>query len=348
MGAWDVDLSTGSSIWSRQHFEMLGYAPSPDGNATIELWRDRVHPEDRAEVDRRIQEALATGARYISEHRILRFDNREHRWLSEFGHVVRSDSGEPVRFLGVSFDITARKRAEEEQARTAERLHRANADLEQFAYSASHDLQEPLRGVRVYSELLAMELEGRLSQNERDYLAQVCDAAERMEILLRDLSSYIEAWGIQDEGMKSVDAGACLTAALANLATTIRTSGASVKQDSLPWLPVDSTRLHQVFQNLVANAIKYRNPGTPPEIYVRAERQGNMWCFRVKDNGIGISPDFHHQIFGLFKRLHSRQHYAGSGIGLAICARIVEQYGGRIWVESTPGEGATFCFTLPA
>ncbi len=348
MGTWDVDLATGEAVWSARHFAMLGYSPTPNANPRLEMWRARLHPDDLALVDQRIQEALFNGGRYISDHRILRADTGELRWLSEFGSVVRNQAGQPVRFVGISFDNTARNRAEQEQARTAERLRRANTDLEQFAYSASHDLQEPLRGVRVYSELLALRLEGKLSASERECLDQVCESAERMEILLRDLSSYIEAWGIERDVPQPADAQACLTAALANLGAILKDTGARVDHGPLPPLHVDPTRLQQIFQNIIGNGIKYRSPDAAPQIHIRAERDGSMWRFAVRDNGIGISREFHAQIFGLFKRLHTRQRYPGSGIGLALCARIVEQYRGRIWVESAPGEGATFYFTLPA
>jgi light-regulated signal transduction histidine kinase (bacteriophytochrome) len=183
---------------------------------------------------------------------------------------------------------------------------------------------------------------------EQECLHQVRDGSERMEILLRDLTTYIEACGYDRVATTVVDAEACLNEALANLAITIRETEAHITFDPLPSLHVDAMRLQQVFQNLIGNAIKYRKPGVAPRIHVRAERQGSMWRFSVRDNGIGIAPVFHTQIFGLFKRLHTRQKYAGTGIGLALCARIVNQYHGRIWVESELGDGATFHFTLPA
>jgi light-regulated signal transduction histidine kinase (bacteriophytochrome) len=169
-----------------------------------------------------------------------------------------------------------------------------------------------------------------------------------MEILLRDLGTYIEAWGIQHNFTETVEAEASLNAALANCATTIKENGARVERAPLPSLHVDPTRLQQIFQNLIGNALKYRRPDIAPTIHIRVDREDGMWRFAVQDNGIGIAPEFHAQIFGLFKRLHARQRYPGTGIGLALCARIVEQYHGRIWVESQPGEGSTFYFTLPA
>lgn len=348
MGTWDVDLVKGDSVWSPQHFAMLGYPYAPEGTASMEMWQARVHPEDLDLVNRRIQQALVTGCRYASEHRIVRADTGETYWLSEFGQVVTNEARIPVRFVGISFDITARKRAELELVSTAERLRRANSDLEQFAFSASHDLQEPLRGVRVYSELLGLRLADQLPEGARECLTQVSESAERMEILLRDLSTYIEAWGIERNFTKSVETEVCLNAALANCATAIKEAGAQVEHGPLPSLHVDPTRLQQIFQNLIANALKYRRSDAVPLIRIRAERQDDMWRFAVQDNGIGIAPPFHAQIFGLFKRLHSRQRYPGTGVGLALCGRIVEQYQGRIWVESQLGEGSTFYFTLPA
>jgi signal transduction histidine kinase/CheY-like chemotaxis protein len=247
---------------------------------------------------------------------------------------------ETKRRIGVIFtDVTARKRAEAE-------LLRANQDLEQFAYSASHDLQEPLRGVKIYSELLAERFGEKLEGDARDFLDFITSGATRMEMLVRDLLAYTQA-GQFDRPAAPASAKEALNGALANLDEAIRTSGAEISYGPLPSLRVHSTQLQQLFQNLVGNAIKYRRPRTPPVINVTAKRDGENWLFSVSDNGLGIEAEYKERIFGLFKRLHTGDEYSGTGIGLAICQRIVERYGGRIWVESEFGKGSTFYFTLP-
>jgi signal transduction histidine kinase/FixJ family two-component response regulator len=284
-------------------------------------------------------------------------------WIDVFDEILRT--GEPVRGerglltqgrvldlysfrledetkrrIGVIFtDVTARKRAEAE-------LLRANEDLEQFAYSASHDLQEPLRSVKIYSELLAQRLGGELEGDARDFLRFVTSGATRMEMLLRDLLAYTQA-GQMDRPATPADANEALSSALANLDGAIRASGAQVTSEGLPPVCVHATQLQQLFQNLVGNAIKYSRPNTPPVINIAARREGESWLFSVSDNGLGIEAEYKERIFGLFKRLHTGDEYSGTGIGLAICQRIVERYHGRIWVDSQLGKGSTFHFTLP-
>lgn len=248
---------------------------------------------------------------------------------------------ETKRRIGVIFtDITARKRSEAE-------LLRANQDLKQFAYSASHDLQEPLRTVRIYSELLAEHLGDKLEGDTRDFLDFVTSGATRMEMLVRDLLAYTQA-GQLERPETAEDANAALNGALANLDGAIKASGAEVTSEILPSVMVHATHLQQLFQNLIGNAVKYRRPETPPVVKVTSQRDNESWLFSVSDNGLGIEAEYKERIFGLFKRLHTGDEYSGTGIGLAICQRIVEKYHGRIWVESEIGKGSTFNFTLPA
>ncbi len=225
-------------------------------------------------------------------------------------------------------------------------LRRANEDLEQFAFSASHDLQEPLRTVKIYSELLARSYRGRLDEQASQFLGYILTGATRMEMLVRDLLTYTQLTRFE-AAQEPVDASEILNNTLANLAGAISESGAQVKADPLPSLPVHRAHLQQLFQNLIGNAIKYRSPDRPPVIQITAERKNEYWVFAVGDNGIGIPPEYKERIFGLFKRLHTSEQYTGTGIGLAICQRIVDRYHGRIWVESQPGKGSTFRFSLP-
>ena len=259
--------------------------------------------------------------------------------------AVSSDPGGAPHWRIVISDITAHKESEEQLRARGEELRRANHDLEQFAYSAGHDLQEPLRSVKIYSELLDKRYRDKLDGEALQFLGFLGKGASRMEALLRDLLIYTQAQ--IDKPAQPTDATGPLRTALENLAGAISESGAKVTFDSLPSVPVHSTHLQQIFQNLIGNAIKYRRSGIAPCVHIAAQRQTGEWRFSVSDNGIGIESEYKQRIFGLFKRLHTGTEYSGTGIGLSLCQRIVGRYGGRIWVESEPGNGSTFFFTLP-
>ncbi|MBV8817978.1 MAG: PAS domain S-box protein, partial [Acidobacteriaceae bacterium] len=226
-------------------------------------------------------------------------------------------------------------------------LRRANDDLNQFAYSASHDLQEPLRMVQAYSQLLQRRYGSQLDDTARSYIEYAVEGARRLEALLRDMLIYTQAASVQDKDCGSVDANEVLQKALANLESAVSEAQAEIVTAELPRIKMQEVHLLQLFQNLLGNALKYRAAGQP-RITVSVEPQGPSWLFSIKDNGIGIAPEYQRQIFGLFKRLHSAEAYPGTGVGLALCQKIVERYGGEIWVESAVGNGSTFFFTLPA
>ena len=245
-----------------------------------------------------------------------------------------------IRILESNNDIT-------ERACACKKRRRANQDLEQFAFSATHDLQEPLRSVKIYSELLAKRHGDTLNEEAKKFITFVHNGATRMEMLVRDLLAYTQLAKF-DVPSEVSDANAALNGALANLGGAVSESGAKITVDPLPLLPVHGMHLQQVFQNLIGNAIKYRSPARHPLVHVGVERQERHWLFAVSDNGIGIDPEYKENVFGLFKRLHTSDEYSGTGIGLAICQRIVDRYHGRIWVESEPGSGSIFRFTLPA
>ncbi len=226
-------------------------------------------------------------------------------------------------------------------------LARSNGDLEQFAYVASHDLQEPLRMVASYTQLLGRRYAGKLDQDADQFIHFAVDGATRMQTLINDLLLYSRV-GRKEKSFAGVDCEQVMDRAVANLQSAIQESGSQIQRDPLPVVQGDELQLQQLFQNLLSNAIKYRNPDEPPRVYVQAIQQGSLWEFAVRDNGIGIAPRHHDRIFQIFQRLHTRQESSGTGIGLAICRKIVERHGGRIWVESEVGEGSTFRFTLPA
>jgi PAS domain S-box-containing protein len=261
-----------------------------------------------------------------------------------FATSLRNERGELIGYQSTNLDVTKERDALARlQAATTE-LARSNKELEQFAYVASHDLQEPLRMVSSYTQLLAQRYEGQLDEKAKKYIAYAVDGSVRMQRLINDLLTYSRI-STRGQSPQPVDAHAVLGEALRNLYAAIEESGGIVTNDDLPTVRVDASQLLQVFQNLIANAVKFRGE-TPPHIHISAQEQGGEWLFSVRDNGIGIDPQFADRLFVIFRRLHTREEYPGTGIGLAVCKRIVERHGGRIWFESEPGKGATFFFTI--
>jgi light-regulated signal transduction histidine kinase (bacteriophytochrome) len=243
-------------------------------------------------------------------------------------------------------DITERKKSEEQLANTAGELKRSNDELQQFASVASHDLQEPLRMVASYTQLLAKRYEGRLDPDADEFIGYAVDGCSRMQSLIQDLLAYSRA-GTEGKALQEISSEDILNEALTDLQTSIEESRAIVTHDLLPAIQTDARQLTQIFQNLVGNAIKYRSAETPRIHVSAAKNGGNEWIFSVRDNGLGIDPRYFEKIFVLFQRLHGRGEFEGTGIGLAICKKIVERLGGRIWVESQPEKGSTFYFSLP-
>ena len=268
-------------------------------------------------------------------------------WVRMTMRVVHAPSGRPLHLLSMTEDVTDRKEAEERLHVYADELARSNEDLQQFAYVASHDLQEPLRSIVSFSQLLERRCRGRLDTDADEYIDFIVRGGQRMQALIRDLLqvSRIES---QAGPFAPTDADAVVYGALRSLEAPIREAGASVTVEELPGVMADRSQLDQVFVNLVGNAIKYGRPGVPPAIRIRGRRVGPMVEFAVADNGIGIEPEHFDRIFEMFRRLHTKDEYDGTGIGLAVVRKIVERHGGTVRVESTPGEGSTFSFTLPA
>ena len=257
-----------------------------------------------------------------------------------FMNAVRDDAGTLIGFTKILSDETARKQLQDS-------LTESNAALEQFAYVASHDLQEPLRTMGVYAQLLAKKYKGKLDSDADMFIDNIVIGSSRMNALVNDLLAYARTT-TEIERPSSIALDEDLEAALTQLAQAIEESGATVTHDPLPTMQLDRGQMVRLFQNLVGNALKYRNPGEPPRIHVGAEQAGEEWVISVQDNGIGFDSKYASSIFAPFKRLHTAVEYPGTGVGLAICRRIVEGHGGRIWAESALGEGATFRFTLPA
>ena len=282
----------------------------------------------------------------------------------DFAHRIGTVSRDEIGDVGLAFDamteklrtitvsrdtlteeVMRRKQAEAQLHKSNEDLERSNKELEQFAYVASHDLQEPLRMVASYTQLLAQRYEGQLDEKAKKYIDYAVDGAVRMQRLINDLLSYSRI-GTRGKPLEPTDARAVLGEAVKNLATAIEESRALVTNDDLPTVHADASQLALVFQNLIGNAIKFHG-AADPRVHVAVTDQPGEWVFSVRDNGIGVEPQYAERIFVIFQRLHTREEYPGTGIGLAVCKRIVERHGGRIWFESEPGQGSTFFFSIP-
>jgi PAS domain S-box-containing protein len=259
--------------------------------------------------------------------------------------VYRDENGEIIGVFAAARDITERKKAEEILKSKIEELARSNAELEQFAYVSSHDLQEPLRMISSYLQLLQRRYQGKIDDKADKYIHFAVDGAARMQNLINDLLEFSRVTTRAEEP-EPTDSELVLNQALSNLELYIKENKATVSHDSLPEVMADNTQLAQVFQNLIINGIKFHSEEAP-KIHISAEEKAGEWVFSVKDNGIGIDPQYSMKIFEVFKRLHNKEEYPGTGIGLAVCKKIVERHGGRIWVESELGKGSTFYFTLP-
>jgi PAS domain S-box-containing protein len=279
------------------------------------------------------------------EDHALRPDGKDMYVLCRM-RVYRDKHGRTFKLLGVTQDITAQKQSEKDFSLKAQELARSNSELEQFAYVASHDLQEPLRMVASYTELLSRRYKGRLDADADEFIGFAVDGASRMKRLIDDLLTYsrVNTKGKQPQPTNSESA---LQQALSNLSVAIEENQAVVTWDDLPLVMADEVQLIQLFQNLISNAVKFKTSDTP-KVHISAELKNSEWLFSVKDNGIGISPEYFNRIFLIFQRLHKKSKYPGTGIGLAVCKRIVERHGGHIWVESELGKGTTFYFTHPS
>jgi PAS domain S-box-containing protein len=342
-GYFHLSLQEGQGSISPRGAELLGFSTT-EMPSLLEIAAEaqvRMHPDD---MDGVIGSFLgfveAETERQEMEFRV-RTPEGGWRWVQAIGtSAERDESGRVVALAGFLFDIDERKRIEAA-------LRRSNEELQRFAYVASHDLQEPLRSIVSFSQLLERRYRGQLDADADDYIDFIVEGGLRMQQLITDLLrvSRIETAA---RPLEPTDAGAVVAAAFRLLETPIREAGATVTVGELPCVLADATQLEQVVVNLLGNAIKYRHPDRPPAIRISARRAGPMVEFAVRDNGIGIEAEYFDRIFEMFRRLHTHDEYEGTGIGLAVVKRIVERHGGTVRVESTPGEGTTFFFTLPA
>jgi len=344
----DVMLVIGTDyrivLANRAAREMAGGVDPTVGLACHQLSHHRDLPCTGKDEPCPLRQVIVTKAPVTVMHTHYGADGKE-RFVEVSAAPVLDEAGEVSYIIEACRDVSERKRAEEALQRTAEDLARSNAELEQFAYVASHDLQEPLRTVSRFVQLLQQKYGNRLDAEAGQLIEYAVDSAKRMEALITGLLAYSRIGGGRLE-LTPTDAGAALHLALSNLQTSIQETAAEITNGELPTVRADGTQLVQLFQNLIGNALKFRGVA-PLKIHVDACRNEDHWLFSVRDNGIGIDPQHRDRIFQIFERQHTGKQCVGTCIGLAVCKRIVDCHGGRIWVESEPEQGATFSFTLP-
>jgi len=311
------------------------------GNGDISKWADILHPEDAERCYEHWRSSIGSGEEFHMEYRLWDQRQQKYRWHLGRALLIADKERNALKWIGTCTDIDKQKRSEED-------LRRVNSALEQFAYAASHDLQEPLRNVSLFTQLLSQRYGHNLDEEGNMFMRTIVSGAQRMAHLVTDLLAYTSVFAVDENHAAPVNMESVFARVLENLGRAVQESDAAVTHDVLPVVFVQEVHIEQLLQNLIGNAIKYRRDEEGPKVHVTVSSQENYWHFIVSDNGIGIAPEFHAQVFGVFKRLHATSaKYAGTGMGLAICQKIVEICRGKIWVESTPGEGSQFHFTLP-
>lgn len=349
---WDWDLKKDKVLRVGDGLKnMFGYEID-EADREKNFWADRVHPDDlRPMLEKRTHILFKTKELYWEDEYRFRRADGTYAYVYDKGYIIRDADGNPQRMIGATQDITQRRETEalllelnNRLKKRAEELVNSNIELERFAYVASHDLQEPLRMVTSFLQLFRKRYEGKIDETADQYIHFAVDGAERMKTLIMDLLEYSRV-GSSAEVFQEVDLNNLLQELKEVFYKTCEETGATISFKPMPVVKANKTQLFQLFQNLVSNALKYHSDRVP-EIIIGYEEKEQEYIFEVKDNGIGIDPSFHEKIFVIFHRLHSRSEYSGTGIGLAICKKIVEKHGGRIWVESQPGKGSSFFFSL--
>jgi PAS domain S-box-containing protein len=343
LGSWELDLRMNRFLWSDELYRIHD-TPRRDEWIDFAAFLAQIHPEDQDQVDAIFAKAQRDHRPFRFRYRIVRPDGSA-RTLDGRGEItIDPVSGNAIRMHGTGQDVTEIEQAERELAERSLELERSNAELERFAYVASHDLQEPLRAVASHVQILQEDYKGKLDAEADESIRCAVEGARRMRDLIHDYLAYSRV-RIGAEPHEPTSSEEALARAVHGLDERIRESRARVTHDEMPEVVADPEQLVELFKNLIANAVKFRRD-EPPRVHVSASRADKTWIFSVRDNGIGIDPEHSGRIFELFQRLHTQDRYPGTGIGLAICKKIVERHGGRIWVESMPNMGSVFHFTL--
>lgn len=343
LGNWKWYVESDKHFWSEGRFKVLGYDAdevAPSFEAAMEL----VHVEDRSWVEEKVRTAIVNKESYEITYRIIT-SKGELKVLVDKGDFVESLTYKASYYFGIVRDITKDHLREQKLQESLKSLERSNRELKDFAYVASHDLQEPLRGITSYLQLLEMGYANLFDDEAKMYMDSIINASTRMKKLINDLLT-ISRLDTANRQAEQVDLNEVLSIVKANLEMSINESGAEISYAELPVVTGDESRMVRLFQNLIGNAIKFRRAGVVPKVEIEWEQVGQKVGFKVSDNGIGIKPDYFDRIFTIFQRLHTREEYEGTGVGLAICKKIVESHGSRIKVESEVGKGSSFLFEL--
>jgi PAS domain S-box-containing protein len=344
VGSTIWEFHTNRHQWSDEFHAVLGLEPD-DCVPSVEVFLDRVHPTDRPRILDALEAAAAHGRTIDEDFRIIRPDG-EVRVLHAQGEVVLTEDRKPLQLNGAIQDITERKHLEDRLDALVRELRRSNGELEEFAYVCSHDLRQPLRAVGSYVTLLEEDLAALLTGETREFITFAREGVRRMDRLITDLLTYSRVGRTAKDG--PVDVAEELCDVIADLQVEIdKTNASLVVPATLPVVMGDHVEMARLFQNLLGNALKYRHPDILPMIEISCEAVGSEWWFAVADNGIGIPPEHSERIFGIFQRLHARDEYEGTGVGLAICRKIVQRHGGRIWADPSSPSGSIVRFTWP-
>ena len=341
IGSWEWNIVDNTIKWSDELYRVYGLSREIF-EANYENYLKSIHPDDREYVNGIVQKAYQDHQPLDFNHRIILPDGDE-RTLHGKGEVYLNNEGNIIRMMGTAQDVTERIKAEKKLNEYNIELERKNKEIEQFAYAASHDLQEPLRSISNFSKLLAGKLDKYADEEMNEYMSLVSGGASRMSNLIFDLLEYSRVG--KDMAKRTTDCDKLVHEIFTDLAAIIEESGAQIHVEKLP--VIKCYDLKSVFQNLILNAIKFKKKGVPPVVNISATDTGTEFLFTVKDNGIGIEKEYYDRIFIIFQRLHLRTEYAGTGVGLSLSKKIIEMHGGKIWVESAFGKGSTFYFTLP-
>lgn len=344
LGSWELDLERNELSWSDEVYKIFGLQPQ-EFAATYEAFLEHVHPDDRDAVNTAYTSSIQDEREsYEIEHRIIQ-KNGELRYVHEKCQHHRNSKGKVISSVGMVQDITERKVTQLNLEAALKELQRSNKDLEQFAYTASHDLREPIRMVKSYAQLLEYKSEN-LSSDAKTYMNFINEGAGRMQNLVDGLLE-ISRLATKPLEYEDVDCNIILNEVLQDLQINIAETCAKINFENLPMIKANGLQIRMLLQNLIHNALRFRGD-TTPVIYIRCELKDKYWMFSVEDNGIGIDPEYFDKIFIMFQRLHNRDKYPGTGMGLALCKKIVEKHGGHIFVDSVPGKGSRFSFFIPA
>lgn len=344
IGSWEWDITTRKITWSEETYHLHDIDPKkrePSYEELLQIY----HQDDIPTFINVVNKAIKDGTPYSIICRIIHQDGSVH-YLEGRGEAIFNSKTRPIKLFGTSMDVTERELAKKEIELTNKELKRSNQELEQFAYVASHDLQEPLRSISGFTELLALNYRNKLGPEADEFIGYITAGTKRMQQMVNDLLE-LSRIGTKGKEFFPTDLNIIINKVLENLRNLIEENKAEVIVDKMPIISVDESQINRVFQNLIDNAIKFRKKDIPPKIHISTKKAIDKWIFSVKDNGIGIDPKNFPKLFIIFQRLHSRDKYAGTGIGLAMCKKIIQRHKGEIWVESKLEDGSIFSFSIP-